>query len=74
MPPKGNTPVDVKSPVNYDALKDRNVLITGGASGLGKNFVHMFAEHGANIVVADLQDGPGKQVEQELSGKGGKYV
>lgn len=74
MPPKGNEPVDVKKPVNYEALKDRNVLVTGGASGLGKGFVHMFAEHGANVVIADLQDGPGKQLEQELAGKNGKYV
>lgn len=66
--------MDVQKPVNYEALKDRNVLVTGGASGLGKSFVHMFAEHGANIVIADLQDGPGKQLEVELVGKKGKYV
>ena len=72
MPPSG--PVDVKGPVNYAALKDRNVIVTGGASGLGKGFVHMFAENGANIVIADLQDGPGKQLEKELAGKGGKCV
>jgi hypothetical protein len=34
----------------------------------------MFADHGANIVIADLQDGPGKELEKELAGKGGKYV
>ena len=72
MPPSG--PVDVKGPVNYGALKDRNVIVTGGSSGLGKAFVHMFAENGANIVIADLQDGPGRQLEKELAGKGGKYV
>lgn len=67
-------PVDVKGAVNYAALKDRNVIVTGGASGLGKNFVHMFAENGANVVIADLQDKPGKDLEQELTGKVGKYV
>lgn len=72
MPPSG--PVDVKGDVNYGALKDRNVIVTGGASGLGKNFVYMFAKHGANIVIADLQDEPGKELEKELGGKGGKYV
>ena len=73
MPPSG--PADVNGPVNYAALKDRNVLVTGGASGLGKSFVQMFAENGANVIVADLQDGPGKQLEQDLIGKGnGKYV
>lgn len=72
MPSKGLTPVDVKKPVDYKALKDRNVLITGGASGLGKGFVHMFADNGANIVVADMTDGPGKDLEKELADKGVK--
>ena len=72
MPPSG--PVDVKGAVNYAALKDRNVIVTGGASGLGKSFVHMFAENGANLVIADLQDELGQKLEKELGGKGGKYV
>ena len=67
MAPTG--PVDLSKPVNYDALKDRNVLITGGASGFGKSFVHMFADHGANIVFADLNEANGAQLEKELSGK-----
>lgn len=62
-------PVDLSKPVSYGNLKDRNVLITGGASGLGKSFVHMFAQHGANIVIADLNDAAGKQLEKELGGK-----
>lgn len=65
-----SSPVDVNGPVNYEALKDRNVIVTGGASGLGKAFVHMFAENGANVVIADVQDGPGKDLEKELSAKG----
>ncbi len=66
--------VDVQKPINYASLKGRNVLVTGGASGLGKNMVRMFAEHGANVVIADLQDSLGKVVEQELAGQGGKCV
>lgn len=68
-----NKPVDVKKSIDYAALKDRNVLVTGGASGFGKAFVHMFADHGANIVVADIQDAAGRQVEKEVSDKGAKY-
>ena len=69
-----NSPVDVKGQVNYAALKDRNVIVTGGASGLGKSFVQMFAENGANVVIADLQDQLGKDLEKELSSAAGKYV
>ena len=67
-------PVDLKSSIDYASLKGRNVLITGGASGFGKAFVHKFAEHGANIVVGDVQDAPGKDLEKELSDKGVKYM
>jgi 3alpha(or 20beta)-hydroxysteroid dehydrogenase len=62
-------PVDLTRKIDYAALKGRNVLLTGGASGLGKAFVFMFADSGANIVIADIQDGPGKQLEQELTSK-----
>ena len=72
MPPTG--PVDFKRSIDYAALKDRNVLVTGGASGFGKAFVHMFADHGANVVVADLQDDLGKALEKELANKDGKYA
>ena len=62
-------PIDLTKPVNYAALKDRNVLITGGTSGLGKGFAHSFAENGANIVVGDVQDKLGSDLEHELSSK-----
>jgi NAD(P)-dependent dehydrogenase (short-subunit alcohol dehydrogenase family) len=65
MPPTG--PVDLKSAINFDSLKDRNVLITGGASGLGKHMVQVLAQHGANIVIGDVQEEAGKALEQELS-------
>ena len=65
MPPTG--PVDLKTAINFTSLKDRNVLITGGASGLGKSMVHMFADHGANIVIGDIQDSLGAALEKELS-------
>lgn len=74
MPSKGNTPIDLKKSVDYASLKDRNVLVTGGASGLGKGFVHMFADNGANIVIADMNDKLGGEVEKELASKGVKYV
>jgi NAD(P)-dependent dehydrogenase (short-subunit alcohol dehydrogenase family) len=67
MPPTG--PVDLKKAISFTALKDRNVLITGGASGLGKAMVHMFVDHGANIVVGDIQDNLGAALEKELSSK-----
>lgn len=67
-----NQPIDLKKPINYDSLKDRNILVTGGASGFGKAFVTLFAKHGANVVFGDVQDGPGKDVETNLADSPGK--
>lgn len=41
------------------ALEGRVALITGGASGQGRAAALLFAEHGARIVVADLNDDGG---------------
>jgi 5'-hydroxyaverantin dehydrogenase len=45
------------SDINWDLLKDRSVLITGGASGLGEATTRKFHQHGAYVTVADVQDG-----------------
>ncbi|WP_296970437.1 SDR family oxidoreductase [Tepidanaerobacter sp. EBM-38] len=36
-------------------LKDKTVIVTGGASGLGKVISQEFLNHGANVVVCDLK-------------------
>jgi NAD(P)-dependent dehydrogenase (short-subunit alcohol dehydrogenase family) len=41
------------------AFTDRTVLVTGGASGIGRAAVDRFVELGANVVIADLLDATG---------------
>jgi NAD(P)-dependent dehydrogenase (short-subunit alcohol dehydrogenase family) len=49
-------------------LKDKIAIITGGASGLGKGMAELFAEEGATVVVADLQEDTGQELADRLGG------
>ena len=40
----------------YPSLRDRRILITGGASGIGETLVLEFAAQGARIAFLDIQD------------------
>jgi NAD(P)-dependent dehydrogenase (short-subunit alcohol dehydrogenase family) len=44
----------------------RSVVVTGGASGIGKAIVHRFAGTGASVVVADIDEAGAKAVAVEV--------
>jgi len=43
-------------------------IVTGGASGLGEGTARMLAQHGATVVIADLQADKGEALATELGG------
>ena len=51
---------------NYPSLKGKNILITGGASGIGKELVKGFAEQGANVAFLDLNDEAGERLSLDI--------
>ena len=54
-------------------LDGKVAVVTGGASGIGEATVRRFVNEGARVVVADLQDGPGGELVDEL-GDAARFV
>ena len=55
-------------------LTDKVAIITGAASGMGKAIALLFAEEGARVVIADIDDTGGKQTTDEINSSDGKAV
>lgn len=52
----------------YESLRDRVVLVTGGASGIGEEFVKAFADNGARVAFFDLNQEAGEALARTLAG------
>jgi len=55
-------------------FKNKVVLITGGASGIGRAAALAFAKKGANVVVSDLAETGGQDTVRMILGMGGDAV
>lgn len=53
-------------------LQGKVAIVTGGASGIGAACARKFAEEGATVVVADIDDEDGGMVVEEVTRAGGK--
>jgi NAD(P)-dependent dehydrogenase (short-subunit alcohol dehydrogenase family) len=48
----------------------KNVIVTGGAKGIGSVYARAFASEGANVAVADILEHEGETLAKELDGHG----
>lgn len=64
-------PLDLTTFYDPNWVKGRTILITGGASGFGAAFVKRFAQHGATIIVGDINTSQGQSSVAEARQEAG---
>jgi len=55
-------------------LKDKVIVVTGAAQGIGEAYARAIAAEGAAVVVADLNVEAGEQVVKEIEADGGRAI
>lgn len=65
-------PADYAS-VSYRSLRQRHVLVTGGASGIGAEMVKAFVAQGARVSLIDIDDRAAGQLLADPAARGAAY-
>lgn len=65
-------PIDLTIPYEAAWVKDKTILITGGASGFGAAFVKHWANNGATVIVGDINVEKGEALVREVCKETGR--
>ncbi|MGB8390288.1 SDR family NAD(P)-dependent oxidoreductase [Mycobacterium sp.] len=55
-------------------LANRVAVVTGGGGGIGAATARLFAQHGAHVVIADIDTALGDQMADEITASGGSAL
>src|ERR1700722_6402651 len=69
-PPNGGTRNMQSTDAIYPSLRDRVVLVSGGATGIGAAHVAHFAAQGAQVAFLDIQDAPAAALVEKCAAAG----
>lgn len=53
---------------------NKTVIITGAANGIGRGIALLYAEKGANVVIADIDSAAGEQTAAGIKEQGGNAI
>jgi 2-hydroxycyclohexanecarboxyl-CoA dehydrogenase len=60
--------------MDFSDLKDKSVIVTGGARGIGRAVVQAFAESGADVAIGDLRPEDANATALEISEASGRRI
>ena len=55
-------------------LKDKSAIVTGAASGIGKEIAHVFAQEGAKVAIADMNQAAADAAAADIRAAGGQAI
>ena len=61
-------------PTRTGRVAGKTAIVTGGASGIGEAACVLLAEHGAGVIIADIDESKGKALEARIAESGGEAV
>jgi NAD(P)-dependent dehydrogenase (short-subunit alcohol dehydrogenase family) len=60
--------------MSYEEFDGKVALVTGASAGIGRATALAFAEHGAKVVVSDIDDDRGEETAAEIREDGGEAI
>lgn len=59
---------------DFSSVKGKVAVVTGAASGIGRAIAQVFAANGMKVVIADIQDEPGRKIAAGICENGGDAI